>query len=444
MKIKNVAFGILLTALAISCSDDSSSDNPAPAPTPEPEPLPLQDVCPESTTVVSDEPKICLLQGVYTQDLTLTADTTWVLSNGVFVGEDNANSAVLTIEPGTKIIGQSGADFLVINRGSKIMAAGTAEAPIVFTSAKEPGSRSRGDWGGLIINGNAPINGCDTGVCVAEGEGNTGVYGGDNPEDNSGMLKYVRIEFAGNEISPDNELNGIAFQGIGSGTVVDYIQVHYNADDGVEFFGGTVNAKHIVLTGNRDDSLDWVNGWNGTAQYILVDQADDQANNGIEGDNLKQNMDIAPRSNPTLVNMTFVGTQGEAAKGGHGILLRRGTSAKIYNSVIANFKNACIKIDDAATFASDIQIYNTVLANCKEGATIAEEGDGFVTSDWFSAFAGNSIENALTTVDRLYSSQITDGQELPANDFIEKTSYRGAIESAEKDWTAGWTTSAAN
>ena len=449
MKKHYASISILLSALSFSCSDDSS-DDPAPiTPAPQnPTPgAPLTDgTCPNGTTKIDNNSRlICSLQGTYTNDLTLTQDTVWVLSGGVFVGEDRANNSVLTIEPGTTIVGQSGADFLVINRGSQINAQGTAESPIVFTSGKAPGSRARGDWGGLIINGNAPINGCNEAVCEAEGEGNTGLYGGDQPEDNSGVLRYVRVEFAGNEITPDNELNGIAFQGVGSGTTVEYIQVHYNADDGVEFFGGTVNAKYVVLTGNRDDSLDWVNGWTGAMQYVLVEQADDQANSGIEADNLKQDQNLTPRSNPTLANMTLIGTRDEATRGGFGMHLRRGTSARIYNSIVANFKLECLNLDDASTFDAGIEIYNTTLRNCGEsGAVIEEENDPYVTLDWFLRQKGNSIVNELGPIDRFYSIEVTDGETMPEDSFIEATSYQGAINGEANDWTAGWTTSVLN
>ena len=174
----------------------------------------------------------------------------------------------------------------------------------MFTSDQLEGQKARGDWGGLIINGNAPINGCDEDLCSAEGEGSTGLYGGDNTEDNSGTLRYVRVEYAGTQFSEDNELNGIAFQGVGSGTTVEYIQVHMNADDGVEFYGGSVNVKYVVLTGIGDDSMDWTDGWNGKAQFVLAKQASDDGDNGIEADNNKANNDFEPRSNPTLANMT--------------------------------------------------------------------------------------------------------------------------------------------
>jgi len=205
----------------------------------------------DSRGVVSGK-EICALRGKYlSQKLTLTSGQDYVLEGGVYVGGDNASNSELFIEPGVKVFGQSGADFLVVTRGSKIYAQGTAQAPIVFTAAKAS-ARKRGEWGGLVLNGNATINACKAGatVCEGEGEGGTGKYGGTNDDDSSGILKYVRVEFAGFPVSPDNELNGITFNAVGRNTIVDYIQVHMNADDGIEFFGGTVGVKHVVLTGN--------------------------------------------------------------------------------------------------------------------------------------------------------------------------------------------------
>ena len=406
--------------------------------------------CPAGTSnspAKVDNKETCILSGTYSSDLTLKASQSWVLSGGVFIGGDNTDSATLTIQPGTKIVGQSGSDFLVINRGSKIDAAGTKSKPIVFTSSKAAGQRNRGDWGGLIINGNAPINGCNasTSLCEAEGEGNTGLYGGNSVSDNSGVLKYVRVEFAGNEITPDNELNGIAFQGVGAGTLVDYVQVHMNADDGVEFFGGTVNAKHVVLTGNRDDSLDWVNGWVGKMQFVAVQQYDDQANNGIEGDNLKASQDASPRSNPILANMTFVGTTSEAAKGGSGMLLRRGTGAEITNSVFTGFKTSCIDLDDAATFASGNVMITNTFVDCSENFTV-ESSDGFNIESWFTSESTNKVvaDVGLNNFVPTSGSPLLGAGATPFDLFFDDVDYIGAVGSAAKDWTVGWTTSARN
>ena len=247
--------------------------------------------CPAGTTGLGE---LCALSGRITASLTLTADKDYLLNGPVFIGDGTAET-VLTIEAGTTIYGlkDPGAPgTLIVDRGSKLEANGTKDAPIVFTSDQLEGQRDRGDWGGLIINGYAPINGCDEAPCSAEGEGSTGSYGGDDPADSSGTLRYVRVEYAGTLFSEDNELNGIAFQGVGSGTTVEYVQVHMNKDDGIEFFGGTVSAKYVVLTGIGDDSIDWTDGWTGNIQYGIVKQYEDDGDNGIEADNNKANNDF--------------------------------------------------------------------------------------------------------------------------------------------------------
>jgi len=169
----------------------------------------------------------CFLNGMVARDFTMTSDIHWVLTGPVKVGEDVGlhgppdGGPTLTIEPGTRIVGLSGPDMLTISRGAQIRAEGTRERPIVMTTiGREAG---RGKWGGLVINGLAPVNGCEEAPCEREGEGRTGLYGGDRPEDSSGVLRYVQIRHAGHRFTAGNELNGIAFQGVGRGTRVDHV-----------------------------------------------------------------------------------------------------------------------------------------------------------------------------------------------------------------------------
>lgn len=328
--------------------------------------------CPAGTEPFSGSETVCFLTGTITEDVTLTAGKDYYLSGPVFVGDGDSTNT-LTIEPGVVVLGGSdpaSPGTLIIAQNAKLMADGTAEAPIVFTSELNAGERTRGNWGGIIINGNAPINICEDGVCTAQGEGDTGTYGGDDPADNSGTLRYVRVEYAGIQFSEENELNGIAFQGVGSGTTVEYIQVHMNADDGVEFFGGNVNAKYIVLTGIGDDSLDWTFGWQGMAQFVVARQYTDGGDQGIEADNYDENNDATPRSNPTLSNLTLIG-HGDSDIG---MLLREGTAASISNVVVTGFGEACLSIDQDATFelacaedgsvTGELTVTNTYLSGC--------------------------------------------------------------------------------
>ncbi len=421
-------------------------------------------VCPTGTT---SGPKAfgkdsCVLAGNITTDLTLDSSKNWILSGGVFVGSnkmitDSSESKVkLTIEKGTKVYGQTTKDFLVIDRGAQIMAQGTKTEPVVFTAAKQT-NRARGSWGGLIINGNAPVNGCDVGICELSGEGSTGNYGGPLEDDSSGVLNFVVVEWAGSEITPDNELNGISFQGVGRGTLVDFVQVHMNSDDGVEFYGGNVNVKHLVLTGIKDDSMDWVAGWKGSAQFVIIKQFDDAANHGIEADNSDSPMDRMPRSAPTLSNMTLLGTTGATATGGSGILLRKGTGAYIYNSIVSGFKSSCIDIDDNETFRNALEgssennrqpgiVFENVYVSCAQDVTPLEKDEPWLLQDWFTAQAGNKVgfSVAMSGFAAINPIQL---QNLVVPQFsaaIIPTDYVGAVKDASDLWFEGWTTSAQN
>lgn len=393
--------------------------------------------CPQGTDSLGqvNGTDACGLKGRYKTDVLLTSDKTWVLQGGVFIGGDNNDNATLSIQPGTKIVGSTGADFLVVSRGSKIMAEGTKANPIVFTTASSTNT-NRGQWGGLVINGNAPVN---LPGGQGEGEGNTGVYGGSNPSDNSGVLKYVRVEFAGYEITPDNELNGIAFQGVGNGTVVDYIQVHKNADDGVEFFGGTVDVKHLVLTGNKDDSMDWTYGWTGRAQFVIVDQFNDQGNNGIEADSSKV-IDATPRSNPILSNMTFIGTSSDVAKGGSALLLRRGTGAEVYNSIFTGFKFGCIDIDDQQTDDAAMILFENNIVDCQINFE-AEADESWNVADLFTEDFGNMMISAgLNGYAPMTSSAARIGSDItPFDPFFDLVDFIGAVKDEKDTWFKNWT-----
>jgi len=394
------------------------------------------------------EGDVCTLSGTITEDVTLTADKMWLIRGGVYIGDDDAQT-VLTIEPGTTLYGESSTDgMLVITRGSKIVADGTSDAPIVMTSSKAPGDRARGDWGGLIINGRAPINSCAEGTadCEAYGEGGTGWYGGRDVSDDSGVLRYVRVEFAGTLVSPDNELNGIAFQGVGSGTTVDYIQVHMNADDGVEFFGGTVSVRHVLVTGVGDDLMDWTDGWQGNGQFIVLQQYEDAGDNGIEADNNGEANDASPRSMPTLSHVTVLG-QPESSNSDFGVLLREGTGASIHNAVVTGWNEACLNVDHDATVAqigTGLDITHSVL-DCTT-ALVSETGLTETTAMW-DAGESNVIGNPWK--DDPYSVGNTDyrpasdgpaasGAMTPADSWFEDVAWRGGVDPT-MDWTAGWT-----
>jgi hypothetical protein len=289
------------------------------------------------------------LQGDISTDRTLTADRIWRMKGFVYV----RNNATLTIEPGTVIMGDSDSQgTLVVTRGSKIMAEGTPLRPIVFTSDKSPGQRNPGDWGGVVLLGRAPIN-TESGTFNVEGipPSEATLAGGNDPNDNSGVMRYVRIEFAGEELTPNNELNGLTMAGVGSATVIEYIQVSYNDDDAFEWFGGTVDGRYLIALGNIDDDFDGDLGWRGRVQFGLIvrdpqsaDAASGGHSNAFEQDNAPNEATGAtalPRSAPVFSNVTVIGPIGQAASRHpnyqNGMRLRTGTSIGIFNSIVMGF-----------------------------------------------------------------------------------------------------------
>ncbi len=394
------------------------------------------------------------VSGDITSDRTLSWDTAWVLQGAVFV----RNGATLTIDPGTVIYGEGvSLGTLVVARGGKIHADGTNMNPIVMTSELPLGERGRANWGGLIINGRAPVN-IGTGI----GEGDTGEYGGNDPNDNSGVLRYIRVEYAGIEFSPDNELNGIAFQGVGRGTIVDHVQVHFNKDDGVEFFGGTVNARYLLLTSNGDDNIDWVEGWTGNLQFAAVVQSGDDADQGIEADNKDADNSLLPRSNPSVYNVTLVGGDASGNESDDGILLREGTAGKIYNSIVTGFGETHVAIRNSSTFAQaasgDLVVNNNIFwMNAEEWD---EDSNGVINAD--GAATRDLVLNTWTMnriVDPMLASpfmliqpdlSLLEGSPAldvkyvktpPDNGFFDTTvDYLGAI-APGNDWVLdGWAT----
>ena len=389
--------------------------------------------CPEGTEETSEEVNgspVCQLTGEITKDITLTAGNVYELVGKVVIGGDNANSATLTAQSGTTIYGGTSSDFLVISRGSQLVVNGTRNAPVTFTALDDLNGNvdidtTRGLWGGVVINGNAPINDCPEGAeggtaaCTKEGEANSGLFGGDDPADDSGSLRYMVVKYAGSNVDPENQLNGIAFQGVGSGTEVEFVQVHNNLDDGIEFFGGNVNAKYVVLTGNADDSLDWTDGWQGSIQYLLIQQAGDSADNGIEADNREGDETAQPRSTPSIANMTIRGNTGE-----RGVRLRRGTGLRLYSSYVTD-NATCIDVSGESLnlLGSDI-VFDGVSFNCPE----VVDGDNPELQAFLDG-SGNVSQGGGTVAPA----------DLSGMAFFDATDFVGAVEDEANDWTAGWT-----
>ncbi|WP_166839131.1 hypothetical protein [Rheinheimera pleomorphica] len=426
-------------------------------------PPPATSDCPafatEGQSLAGVNKTVCEITGTITSDTRLTADIAWSLSGKVTVGNDNADSATLTIEPGTTLFGKSGADYLVVARGSKIQAVGTAAAPIIMTSVNDmlglSDDESTAEWGGLVLLGNAPSNKCDQAAldsCEIQAEGEAGPYGGADEDDDSGALKYVQVRYAGFEVIPDNELNGITFAGVGRGTEVEYIQVHNNLDDGVEFFGGTVDAKYVVLTGNRDDSLDWADGWSGRMQHVLVrhNPNDTKANRAIEADNQSGNFTAEPVSKPRIANMTIIGNNFDGEDDSEGVLLRAGTAGELYNVVITGpaGMGECFEInsDESVTNAGNGEIiFRNSIIDCAEPFKNSVDDNDVETLDaaaWFNGQPGNIVGDALLGgyVPAPNSPALGNGYNVANNvdSWFDNVDYIGAFD-GETDWTIGWT-----
>src|SRR6266849_1674647 len=269
----------------------------------------------------------------------------------------------VTMKPGALVAGVdppttgSNTDALMYLRGSKINAAGTPTDPILMLSSDhlDHGAGHVGDWGGLTINGKAPVN-CPGGECLAEGL--TGVpFGGTDPHDSSGIVEYVRVEFSGKELTPDNELNVITINGVGRGTIWDHTQVNIGFDDGHEWFGGTVNGKFLVTTGVGDDLHDTQLGTVGRFQYYLgayyEPTMQNLGNHGFEWDDNENGFDLLPRNTPIVCNATMIGSNLQPSVGlgqsERAADLRRGTSGRITNTIWEHFRSAGLKLDDNAT-----------------------------------------------------------------------------------------------
>ncbi len=272
--------------------------------------------------------------GTKTQDLVLETDTDYVLTEALIMSE----GTTLTIPAGTIIRANAGSDvYVAIVQGAKIIAEGTSSEPIVFTSNVP--TPNAGDWGGLILLGKAPINSVVGGDITSTSEIGGLPYGGSDAEDNSGMIRYVRVEYSGGAADASSENNGFSFYGVGNGTTIEYIQSFEGKDDGIEFFGGTVNASYISVIGAQDDSIDWTEGFTGTLNNIYIEHGVEH-DKGIEADGF--NTDIGNNSNPqfyskpTINNVVILGRG--SANGNEAVRLRAGTQGIFNNILIVGFE----------------------------------------------------------------------------------------------------------
>jgi hypothetical protein len=427
---------------------------------------------------------------------TWTADKTWVLNQPIFVGSDcgpdgskeGCVAATLTIEPGTTILGKSDVPqgvrgaYLVVSRGSRIIADATngedrrptEDEVIVFTSDKPRGQRAAEDWGGIVINGQAPTNAGDE----AQGEGDSGFYGGPDVNDDSGIIRGVRIEFAGDDVTPADQLNGLAVQGVGAGTTISYLQIHYNKDDGIEPFGGTVSVDHLVVTGIGDDSVDGTDGYRGFMQFILGQQRGTDADQGFEISNNGDDESATPKSTAVLANATMIGARtglvsGDiaGAESDDAVQFREGSNYRVYNSIFQGFGGGGFCMEDAQTLVNaqnrlggDATPSNTLSAeglimwdnvapggtddsyDCGDDAALNKqffETAGFNNMFADPGFDDSALPAGYTAFD--LSTITFDGADLIApldGRTLEATNYAGAIApgtAPEDAWYYGWT-----
>ncbi len=434
----------------------------------------------------------CQLPSLITGNFVITnrAGTIYSVSGQTRVGTDagpsasaplpGAQTAILTIEPGVRIFGNSGLDYLTVNRGSQIFAEGTATNPIILTSRQSvegtTTENSIGQWGGLIVLGRASSSdGCPTGVsppsasCEAQVEGGNQFYGGISPADNSGRIRYLRVQHSGFEIAPGNELNGITLAGVGNGTTFEYVQVHNSSDDGIEIFGGTVNLRYIVITGSDDDQFDTDSGWSGAAQFGIAYQRTAGGDFGFETSS-RNASSATYHSRPTYANWTIVQRSQNtgAQQRREGIVHNTGHIARHYNSIITAENGVrCLNLATANTLTfnnglgSTGPVFNSVFFSCPTGAITGSSGITAVQAEAQVDAGSNNVKNGVSS---LISGFINGPNETaavattvfptspsgglnanynlatgtPTTTFLRSTTYVGAVQNATDNWYVGW------
>lgn len=436
------------------------------------------------------------LQGRINADTVLRKGNTYILKGLVYM----VNNKTMTIEAGTTIKGSfSGADVaaLIITRGSKIMAQGSATEPIIFTSAA-PNPQS-GDWGGMVICGKAAINTAfngkqglyqvEGGIDNANGDGLAGSGDDVAPtpvnNDNSGVLSYVRIEYAGYAFQPDKEINSLTLAGVGSATQIDHVQVTYAKDDAFEWFGGTVNAKYLIAYKTQDDDFDTDNGYTGKVQFGLVMRdsliADISKSEAFESDNNSSGSTATPKTAPIFSNFTVMGPRATLAHAGNSLFkgaahIRRNSAFSLFNSIITGWPEG-IAIDAGTGSSTALNIEDSSLRirnNTFAGNTVNFKFNGTpgasITNDaalnaWITnAYYGNDVLTNVTDAKLIQpfnylapdptpfagsngNAKILNGahfndNKFAADDFFDKTVvFRGGIApaGAYATWWKGWT-----
>ena len=441
--------------------------------------------------------RVCRIPNSINADLTIPArsGTAYQINGRVDVGIDvggaatpnaTGRTAILTIEPGALIFGNGGDadnDYLVINRGSQIQAVGTEARPIIFTArenltAAGVTDTSQGLWGGVILAGRAPISNCNATVAggtagcenTVEGTGNV-LYGGAVANDSSGRMQYVQIRYSGVAITPNNELQGLTLGGVGSGTTISHIHVHNSADDGIEVFGGRVNARNLVLTGTDDDALDTDVGHQGAFQFVIAVQRTGNGSSDPRGFEIDSNgsEDALPRNDFRIANYTLVQRlTSTSIANSAAIHLRGGTDARLANGVIVHSGNSCVNLDaaqtvraaDAALQDNGPPVFNsnyfacTRPANAATNSTAAVVDDGNVTAAQIQTVltgapsSGNVLDGTSAGLSGTFITAGPAAAVTPFNastmnftgsGFLVSTNYIGAVRDANDIWFRFWT-----
>ncbi|MCS7153428.1 MAG: hypothetical protein N2253_00465 [Bacteroidia bacterium] len=456
------ALALLVSASFVACKKKKDEE-------PQPQNPPQQNPTPTAQSLDT-------LRGELTTERRLDSTKKYLIIGNYIV----RNGGILRIPAGTVIFGDRRTKgTLIIDRGGKIFAEGTPEKPIVFTSKFGPGERDRGDWGGVIILGNARVN--QTNVNI-EGVTPPIQYGGQNDDDNSGVFRYVRIEYAGVALTPNNEVNSLTMGGVGRGTQIDHVQVSYGGDDGFEWFGGTVNAKYLVSYATWDDDFDADFGWSGNVQFALAIRdpfgADQSGSNGFECDNDAAGSTATPQTSGVFSNVTVIGPlhrRGASRSGNYqnAIHLRRNTAVSIFNSFIGGFPTG-LRIDGTNTLSNYTNANGAVLqhnvlfidsGNVNNRMVGGQGVTNTQVQDLWNAGNNQTVVDTNLAILFGYSSQsrmpffvFIEGQANPnlqlpegsplatgadfshsklSGGFFEQVPFRGALR-PDRDWTDGW------
>lgn len=405
--------------------------------------------CPTGTTASGND---CSLPATITSELILPAGKDYLVNGRVSV----ESGGKLSIAPGVTVIGGAPAtapNFISVKAGGQIYADGTAAKPITFTGPEAvPGS-----WAGMVIAGRSICNDATAGApCQFEAVPDITYGSSTDPvlDDNSGVLRYVRILWAGQQIAPDEELNSLTLLAVGNRTVIDHVQVDGGLDDGMEMFGGSVNASYIVCSNMGDDCFDFDQGYNGKLQFGLGFQGSNpdltSDSNGFETDNDSSNNDKVPRTKPTVSNFTMVGTPTGTRDG---MRIRRGAGGSYANMVVTGYTRTCLNLDDAGTFGlgtstaqgANFSFVSSFIGGCGAGTFDDAATDPYAVSAWYAAGAGNqSGDPLLSGFLPTANSPVLTGGKAPSDAFFRPTSYRGAFSGPSDNWTAGWTVNLPN